>query len=109
MRRTSPLVVLIIAAVVALPAAASASITYSTGVGFRQPEFVISHNGGLVPEPINVDNYPAGSNVCPATGPNGLCLRLISNAGLSNGRLFLKSGVRFKRTQADAAHHENAA
>ena len=87
------------------PASAGAIIFYQTGVGYRQPEFFIYHGDDLVPKPIDVT-----IGGCPAPGtPNALCGRLISEAGINGGRLFLRSGARFKRTDVDPMFLESAA
>ena len=110
MRRTPSLIALIVAALTALPVTARAFIEYDTGVGFRQPEFFIFHGQSLTPQPINIQNFSFGGALCPAVGThNYLCGSLVSDAGISNGRLFLKSGARFKRTDADVNHLETAA
>src|SRR6185369_12117647 len=47
---------------------------------------------------------------CGAPGTHdNLCGKLVSVAGLSGGRLFLKSAARFKRTDADVNRRETAA
>jgi hypothetical protein len=97
-------------ALVTCPVSASAVILYETGVGFRQPEFFIYHGLDLVPKPIDITEFSFGGALCPAPGtPNYLCGRLLSEAGNNGGRLFLRSGARFKRTDADAMFPETAA
>jgi hypothetical protein len=87
------------------PASAGAIIFYQTGVGYRQPEFFIYHGDDLVPKPIDVT-----IGGCPAPGtPNALCGRLISEAGINGGRLFLRSGARYTRTDVDPMFRESAA
>ena len=110
MRRTPSLILLIVAALTALPAAAHATILYDTGVGFRQPEVFIFHGQSTTPQPINLPTFSFGFGLCPAVGTHDfLCGRLVSDAGISNGRFFLKSAARFKHTDADVNHHETAA
>jgi len=97
-------------ALATFPASASAIILYQTGVGFRQPEFFIYHGDDPVPKPIDISEFSFGGALCPAPGThNYLCGRLRSEAGINGGRLFLRSGVRFKRTDADPMFPETAA
>jgi hypothetical protein len=89
---------------VTFPAPASAVIFYEVGVGYRQPEFFLFHQDTV---PRSIDT-PIGG--CPAPGTaDGLCGHLRSEAGNNGGRLFLRSGARFKRTNVDPMHGESAA
>jgi hypothetical protein len=94
---------------VSVPAPASAIIFYEVGVGFRQPELFIFHQD-TVPRSIDTGEFTFGGALCPAPGtPNYLCGRLRSEAGNNGGRLFLRSGARFERTDADPMFRETAA
>lgn len=93
----------------ALPASASAIISYEVGVGFRQPEFFIN-DGGIEPASIDISEFSFGGALCPAPGtPNYLCGRLLAEAGNNGGRLFLRTVARFERTDADPVFRETAA
>jgi hypothetical protein len=93
-----------------VPVSADAVILYQAGVGFRQPEFFVYEGDQLEPQKIDLPEFSFGGSLCPAPGtPNFLCGRLLSEAGNSGGRLFLRSTARFKRTNAADTTPETAA
>lgn len=96
-------------AVVPLPA--RAVIFYSGAVGARQPAFDVFEGDQLDPVKIDIAQYShGGTSLCPAPGtPDFLCGRLLAEAGVSGGRLFLRSVARFQRTDADGGRPETAA
>jgi hypothetical protein len=104
------LVLALACALALVPLPAGAVIFYSVSVGARQPEFFTFMLDRTEPQKIDISEFSYGGSLCPAPGtPDFLCGRLYSEAGNNGGRLFLRSAVSLKRTDADPSVHPEVA
>lgn len=82
---------------------ARAYILYDVFMGFYPANFFYDQDGGISP-PYTVGgpyDFSYDGALCPPAGtPNYLCARARSTAGIRDGRIYLGTGVRMKRTDA---------